>query len=87
MDQIMGLVDEGQVSFSLKLQPDNAVHQALRDARYARTKLEWKITLTDTTPTTIIFFGYVVSFPVNAPFNDKIMTPVTVEVTGRAVWA
>lgn len=85
---IAGLVDEGNVSFTLKLNPDDTGHQALRDARYAGTKVEWKITLNDTAPkTTIIFNGYVTTFPVAIPFNDKVTVSVGVKVTGRAVWA
>jgi hypothetical protein len=86
-EKIAGLVDEGNVSFTLKLNPNNAVHQALRDARYSGGKLEWKITIPSSTPVTIIFYGYVVNFPINVPFNDKITTPVTIAITGRAVWA
>lgn len=84
---IGGLVDEGNFAVTLKFNPDNTGHQALRDARYSGTKIEFKLTLTDTTPTTIIFNGYVTTFPLSLPFNDRITASMGIKVSGRAVWA
>ena len=46
----VGLRDEGQLSLSLHFNPDDTVHQGLRTDRANRTRRQFKITFTDTTP-------------------------------------
>lgn len=78
----MGLPDEGQLSFELNYDPDNAQHIVLRNGRRARTRLEFRITLTDTTATVLAFFGYVLGFELSAAVDQVVKAAVTVEIDG-----
>ena len=83
----MGLPDEGQVTFNVQLDPDNATHQLLRDARKNRQESQFRITLTDTTPTTLSFNGFVLNFSITIAVDDVVKAAITVEVNGAVVWA
>jgi hypothetical protein len=83
----MGLPDEGQVTFNVQLDPDNATHQAVRDARKNRTECQFRITLTDSTPTTLIFNGFVLNFSVSLAVDDVVKASITIEVNGAVAWA
>jgi hypothetical protein len=83
----MGLPDEGQVTFNVQLDPDNTTHQALRDARKNRTECEFRITLTDSTPTTLTWRGFVLNFSITLAVDDVVKASITVEVNGAVNWA
>lgn len=83
----MGLPDEGQLTFNVLLDPDAATHQSLRDARKNRTKCEFRVTLTDGTPTTLTFFGYVLGFTVGGAVDDVVKAAITIEIDGTVTWA
>lgn len=83
----MGLPDEGQLTFNVNLDPDNATHQALRDARKNRTKCEFQITLTDATATKLTFFGFVLGFVVSGAVDDVVKAAITIEIDGPVEWA
>jgi TP901-1 family phage major tail protein len=76
-------------SFSgeFNLDPDNARHQELRDAIKNRTKVEAQITLTDSTPATCTFEGYVTSWEVRGGVNEKVSGSCAIAVNGHFVWA
>jgi hypothetical protein len=83
----MGLPDEGQVTFNVQLDPDNATHQAVRDARKNRTECQFRLTLTDSTPTTLTFNGFVLNFSVSLAVDDVVKASITIEVNGAVAWA
>jgi hypothetical protein len=83
----MGLPDEGQVTFNVQLDPDNATHQAVRDARKNRTECQFRVTLTDSTPTTLTFNGFVLNFSVSLAVDDVVKASITIEVNGAVAWA
>jgi hypothetical protein len=83
----MGLPDEGQVTFNVQLDPDNATHQAVRDARKNRTECQFRLTLTDSTPTTLTFNGFVLNFSVSLAVDDVVKAAITIEVNGAVAWA
>lgn len=85
-EKLMGLFDEGQLSFNINLDPDDAVHQALRTARKNKTLCEFKLTLTDTSPTLGIFFGYVTGFSHSGGVDALLKAAVTVEIDGSVNW-
>src|SRR4051812_7748684 len=60
-EKLMGLPDEGQISVELNYDPDNTQHTLLRVSRRSRTRLEFKIQLTDATNTLLTFAAYVLS--------------------------
>jgi hypothetical protein len=82
----MGLPDEGQVTFNIQLDPDLATHQLVRNARANRQKSEFRITLTDTTPTTLTFAGYVLNFSISLAVDDVVKASVVIEVDGPVTW-
>jgi hypothetical protein len=86
-EKMMGLPDEGQVSFNVNLDPDNTSHNTLRTARAARTRAEFRITLTDATPTTLTFFGYVLGFVLSGGVDAAVKAAITIEIDGVVTWA
>ena len=85
-EKLMGLPDEGQFSFNVNLDPDNASHQALRNARANRTRLEFRLTLTDATPATGVFFAYVLSFNLSGGVDQAVKAAITLEIDGAVAW-
>jgi hypothetical protein len=82
----MGLPDEGQFTFNVNLDPDNATHTALKQARRDRDRLEFRLTLTDATPTTITFYGYVLGFVLSGGVDAVVKAAITIEIDGEAWW-
>ena len=85
-EKLMGLIDEGQISFNINLDPDDTVHLALKTARRNKTLCEFKLTLTDQSPKQLIFFGYVLGFQVSGSLDALIKAAVTVEIDGEVNW-
>lgn len=82
----MGLPDEGQFSLDLNLDPDNTAHIALRNARRDRTRLEFRMTLTDTGSSIVQFFGYVLNFTVSGAVDAIVKAAITIEIDGQVSW-
>lgn len=85
-EKLMGLFDEGQLSFNINLDPDDTVHRAVRTARRNKTLCEFKITLTDTTATIGYFFGYVLNFGHSGSTNSLLKVAVSIEIDGEVNW-
>jgi hypothetical protein len=81
-EKLMGLPDEGQITVDLNYDPDNTQHAQMRNARKNRTRLEFRITLTDTTNTVLTFFAYVLGFSMDIGVNKQVTVSVTLEVDG-----
>ncbi len=80
----VGLRDEGQLSLSLHFNPDDLVHQGLRSDRANRTRRQFKITFTDTTPaSTWTFYGFVTQFSVQGGVDAVVEASVTIEIDGE----
>lgn len=86
-EKMMGLPDEGQFTIDINLDPDDAGHQALRNARANRTRCEFKINFTDPTPASARFFGYVLGFQITGRVDDVVKLSVTIEIDGAVTWA
>jgi hypothetical protein len=86
-EKLMGLPDEGQFTLTLNWDPDDTVHQLLRTLRNNRSRAEFKITLTDTTPVTGIFFGYVLGVTLSGAVDQAIKAAVSIEIDGAITWA
>lgn len=78
----MGLPDEGQFTLELNYDPDNTSHIALRNARKSRTRVEFRLALTDTTATNLIFFGYVLGFAIQGAVDAVVKASLTIEIDG-----
>jgi hypothetical protein len=72
---------------NLNLDPDAATHILLRDARKNPQKCEFRVTLTDSTPSTLTFFGYVLGFVVSGAVDDVVKAAITIEIDGPVAWA
>lgn len=82
-EKMMGLPDEGQFSVDLNYDPDKVDHAYLRNARKARTRLEFRMTLTDaTSATNLVFFGYVTGFALSGKVDQLVTAKVTIEIDG-----
>ena len=82
-EKILGLPDEGQLSFTIHYIADNAQHQALRSDRAARTLRNFRITWTDTSPSIQwSFTGYVTEFSVSGGVDDVVLANTVIEITG-----
>ena len=82
-EKILGLPDEGQLSFTVHYIADNAVHVNLRADRAARTLRNFRITWTDASPAKIwTFAGYVTEFSVSGGVDDVVLAAVVIEITG-----
>lgn len=86
-EKLMGLPDEGSFTFNVNLDPDNTQHQLLRSARQSRTRLEFKLTLTDATPATGTFFGYVLGFTTSGGVDQAVKAAIVIEIDGAVAWA
>lgn len=86
-EKIMGLPDEGQFSFNVNWDPDNVTHQTLRTGRANRTRLEFRLTLTDATPSVGLFFAYVLGFVVSGGVDSAVKLALTLEIDGPVAWS
>lgn len=85
--KLTGLIDAGSVTFKVNLDPDNVQHQALKSDQESKTLREWKIILSSGTAKNLVFFGYVQSFRINGPADDKVQASVSIVIDGGWSWA
>lgn len=86
-EKLMGLPDEGQFTIDINFDPDATSHQALQTARAARTRTEFRITFTDSTPRTAVFYGYVLGFEISGAVDQQVKASLTIEIDGAVAWA
>lgn len=84
-EYLMGLPDEGSISLSINWAPADAGQLAVKAARKARTKKDFKITYSD--KSTATFKGYVMGLSTDAAVDDKVNGSITLRVTGEVKWA
>lgn len=82
---LMGLPDEGSISLSINWAPADTGQLAVKAARKARTKKDFKITYSD--KSTASFKGYVMGLSTDAAVDDKVNGSITLRVTGEVKWA
>lgn len=87
MEFMPGLKDEGTISVKLNLDPDNAVHEDLKDLRDAQTLNNFKITLTNSPATTWTFSAYVKSLSRDMASNDVLRSVMTLRISGSVTEA
>lgn len=79
----MGLMDEGQLSFTMHYIPTDTEHIALRAARASREETQFQLVFTDNSPaTTWDFSGFVTNFSISGAVDGVIEANVTIEITG-----
>lgn len=83
MTKMGGLMDEGEFTFTINLDPSVTSHQAIMTALADGGIREFKLVLTDSGAAELHFNGIVTSFPFNGPFDDKVTVQVGVTITGK----
>ena len=79
----MGIMDEGQLTFTLHYIPTDTQHIALRAARASRAETSFQLVFTDDSPATSWEFnGFVTNFSVSGAVDGVIEANVTIEITG-----
>ena len=87
IEKLMGLPDEGQVTFDVNLRTDDTTGQrGLVTDRAARTLRAFELVLTDSPPTTLAFSAYVIAFAISGTTNDKVIAKCTLEISGAVTW-
>lgn len=82
--KMAGLLDEGEVSFSVNYDPSLTSHQALETAMADGAVREFKIVLTDSGACEIHFNAIMKSFAKKGAFDDKVTGDIVVAITGLA---
>lgn len=82
IEKIMGLHDEGQLTFEINYIPSDTQHAALRTARAGKTLTPFQLIFTDAGETQWAFNAYVTGFTVSGGVNSPIKASVTLEITG-----
>lgn len=85
--KMAGLVNAGDVSFELNLDPANAGHAALKAAMEARTNIEVKITPPSGSLSLYIDSAYVKQFQTQIPAKGKFTASVAIMIDGGYRWA
>lgn len=77
-----GLLDPGEVTFSIVYDPTDGTHTRLADYMGERYTATWKIAQGSSGGTLQTFSGYVKGMSREVPMDDVITCDVTVKVTG-----
>jgi predicted secreted protein len=89
-ERIPTLLDAGEVSFKINFIPTNATHSntagLLKDFK-GRTKRNFQLLFTDTSPTTWTFAAYVTGFEVAEAIDAQLTADVTLTITGAPTLA
>ncbi len=78
----MGLIDEGQYTFTVNLDPTDVQQAGLRADRAARTLRNFQLVLTDASNTTLTFSAFVTEFKISGAVDQVITAAVTLEISG-----
>lgn len=81
-EKLMGLPDEGQVTFDVNFLSTDAGQIALQADRRSRTKRKVAIGLTDTASSIFQGDGFVTGFSITGAVDDKLTASVTIEIDG-----
>lgn len=79
-------IDAGEVTLRIQWDPNDATHKnaagGLRYLLAQRTSSSFSITYPTTPAASDVFTAYVTKFVPSAPFDDKLMADVTLDITG-----
>lgn len=78
----MGLMDEGQLGFTVYYVPGKLGHETLRAARKTRAPAQIEMAYSDTPTTYWAFQGFVLAFPVTGSVDGLIESAVNIEIDG-----
>ncbi len=86
-EKMMGLPDEGQISFDLSLYPPDAGQAKLIADRQSRTRKTCRLFLTDTGGTILTCDAYCTGFSIAGSVDDKVTASVSIEIDGNVNWS
>jgi len=84
-EKMIGLMDEGQFTFSLNCVFGNTGQSAVRTSRANRTRKHYKVTYSDATVQS--FYGYALQFATSGGVDDKVNASATIEIDGAVTTA
>lgn len=84
---LVGLKDEGRITFGMNFVPTDAQQIGLRNDRANRTKRNFRLELTDAGPTKLSFAAYVMGLSISGRPDDKISARLTLRITGDVVYS
>jgi predicted secreted protein len=89
-ERIPTLIDAGEVSIKINFIPTGATHGQtsglLKDFKN-RTKRNFQLLFSDTSPTTWTFAAYVTGYEISEPVDGQLSADVTLSVTGAPTLA
>ena len=83
---VLALVCLGGVGCEPPSRPGDTGQAGLRTDRAARTRRQYRITLTDTGATVMSFYGYCIGYEVAGGNDEKVALSVTIEIDGEITW-
>lgn len=86
-EKLVGLPDEGQITFSLNFVPGNRGQVAFRQARRSRAETGFALVFSDTAATVARFQGFAMEWSVSGAVDDKVSASATIEITGAVSWS
>jgi predicted secreted protein len=81
-EKLMGLRDEGNISFDINLIATASMQTKVREARAQRTESNVALALTDSTGTLLAMKCYVTGFSISGAVDGKLTGSVTMEING-----
>lgn len=83
-EKLMGIPDEGQISFNMNFVVADVGQVAVAAARAARLEKSFKVTYSD--GSTATFDGYVLGFASSGGVDGKVSGSITIEITGEVTY-
>lgn len=85
-EYLIGLPDEGDLSFDCNLAPADAAQVGCRQDRVSQVARNFKIIFTDVSSTTMSFTAFVKGFRVTGQTDDAVRVKVSLRITGAVTW-
>lgn len=86
-EKLIGLRDEGQLSFSLNYNATDAGQVSLIADRAARTKKGCLLKFNNAATNSAFFKGYCMQFAITGAVDDKIAANAVIEITGAVSYS
>lgn len=85
--KLAGTVDEGQITFTMWLDPADTAQTGLRTDRAAGTLRNFQLLLDDTDTTQLAFAAYVVDFSISGSVDGVVEASCTLDISGAVTWS
>lgn len=84
---MLGLVDNGQVSFNVDLAWSDSGQAAAEASRVAGTRKSWKVVLPSGTTPTATFYAYTMKFSKGGAVDQKVAGMIDLKIDGAVSWS